>query len=158
GGLNARAWLAGLTAAVPVGGTPVTFATEKDPLQVLKMGSFFDTCLSLEAGINAASTLLNALDVNKQVIYGRKPDGTVVARKLIGATAQGELAGFRTYATENSELMKAALDELLGEFAADCNLRLSDTATPEVVHPGFWYDDGNEAWGSTCRKRVPGRP
>ena len=93
--VDVGAWRAGFRVAVPVGGEPITFATETDPLHVLKMGSYFDTCLSLDTGSNAASTLVNALDVNKHVIYGRRADGAVVCRKLIGATARGELAGYR---------------------------------------------------------------
>ena len=98
--------------------------TERDPLAILKMGSYFDTCLSLEGGFNAASTLINALDVNKQVIYGREADGTVVARKLIGATLHGELAGYRTYAVPQVGEMRQRLEEVLREFAQRCNLRL----------------------------------
>src|SRR5437764_13848186 len=105
------------------------------------MGSYFETCLTLEDGCNAASTLVNALDANKQVIYGRRPDGTVVARKLIGATLGGELGGYRTYATRDAGEMRLRLAGLLRAFAGRCRLRLSDTATPEKLHPGFRYDD-----------------
>jgi hypothetical protein len=144
--IDTHAWLAGVHASAEVAGETITFATEKDPLHVLRMGSYFETCLTLESGCNAASTLVNALDVNKQVIYGRRGDGAVVARKLIGATATGELAGYRTYGGENEETCKQALTPILADFARRCNLRMSDRATPEVLHPGFWYDDGNEPW------------
>jgi hypothetical protein len=145
-GVRTDAWLAGFHATVAVGGETVTFATERDPLVVLRMGSYFNTCLSLEGGCNAASTLLNALDVNKQVIFGRRPDGTVVARKLIGATRGGDLAGYHTYAVRDAEEVRLRLAVLLRDFARRCNLRPTDTATPEILHPGFWYDDGNESW------------
>jgi hypothetical protein len=149
-GIDTQAWLAGVQATVEVNGEKITFATERDPLQVLRMGSYFETCLTLESGCNAASTLINALDVNKQVIYGRRGDGTVVARKLIGATVQGELAGYHTYGdvgpSPAEEACRQALGVILGDFARRCKLRLSDRATPEVLHQGFWYDDGNEAW------------
>lgn len=145
-GLCTSAWLAGVGITVKVGGTHIAFATEHDPLAVLRMGSYFNTCLSLETGFNAASTLINALDVNKQVIYGRRPDGTVVARKLIGATLGCELAGYKTYAAQHGDETRVCLAQILRDFAQRCNLRLSDTATPEVLHQGFWYDDGNETW------------
>ncbi len=80
------------------------------------------------------------------MVYGRLPDGTVVARKLIGATAAGQLAGYNTYVSYNREPIAAALARLLDNFAHSCGLRLSDTATPEVLHDGYWYDDGNEPW------------
>jgi hypothetical protein len=146
GGVDTDAWLAGFRAVVELAGRPVVFATEPDPLAVLRMGVYFNTCLSLEGGCNAASTLVNALDVNKQVVYGRTPDGTVVARKLIGATAAGELAGYETYATDHADEVRLRLGGLLRDFARRCRLRPSDGATPEVLHAGFWYDDGNEPW------------
>ena len=93
-----------------------------------------------------ASVVINALDINKQVVYGRRSDGTVVARKLIGATAAGELAGYNTYVSYNREPVATALSELLADYARACGLRLSDEATPEVLHEGYWHDDGNEPW------------
>ncbi|NIN71800.1 MAG: hypothetical protein GTO46_07675 [Gemmatimonadetes bacterium] len=147
-GLNSDMWVRGLRATVEVDGASIEFASERDPFEILKMGSYFDTCLSLEgeSEILAASVVVNALDINKQVIYGRLPDGTVVARKLIGATAAGQLAGYNTYVSYNREPIAAALTGLLENFASECGLRLSDTATPEVLHDGYWYDDGNELW------------
>lgn len=147
-GIRVREWLEGFRQTVKIAGETITFASERDPLIVLKMGSYFETCLSLEGGCNAASTLVNALDVNKQVIYGRRADGAIVARKLIGANLRGELAGYRTYAIQHETDIRRALGEILRQFAARCHLRLSDTATPEILHPGFWYDDSNEPWES----------
>ncbi|MGD2218322.1 MAG: hypothetical protein PVJ64_16310, partial [Gemmatimonadales bacterium] len=131
---------------------------ERDPFEIMKMGSYFDTCLSLEGDDEAlaASVVVNALDINKQVVYGRRTDGAVVARKLIGATAAGELAGYNTYASYNREGIAAALAELLADYAHSCGLRLSDTATPEVLHEGYWYDDGNEPWGEFAESSEPG--
>jgi hypothetical protein len=147
-GLNIEVWVRGLRATVEVDGASIEFASERDPFEILKMGSYFDTCLSLEGNdeVLAASVVVNALDINKQVVYGRLPDGTVVARKLIGATAAGQLAGYNTYVSYNREPMAAALAGLLEDFASECGLRLSDSATPEVLHEGYWYDDGNESW------------
>jgi hypothetical protein len=145
-GIRTRTWLAGFRATISVAGTPITFTTERDPLAVLEMGTWFDTCLSLKGGINSASTLVNALDVNKQVIYGRRPDGVVVARKLIGATLRRELAGYHTFAAEHDEELQQGLAGALQAFAQQCGLRPSDSATPEVLHDAFWYDDGNESW------------
>ena len=132
---------------MPVGGEPITFATKTDPLHVLKMGSYFDTCLSLDTGSNAARTLVNALDVNKHVIYGRRA-GRRGGRlpEADRGDGQGRLAGYSTFvAVHHGEMARAAPRGLL-RFAARCRLRPSDTVRPEVLHQGFWYDDGNEAW------------
>jgi hypothetical protein len=145
-GVDVAAWQAGFRATVRVGDEEITFATETDPLHVLKMGTYFDTCLSLDTGSNAASTLVNALDVNKHVVYGRRADGAVVVRKLVGATARGEFTGYRTYAGVNHQAVRDALVPLLLRFAARCGLRPCDAVRPEVLHGGFWYNDGNEPW------------
>jgi hypothetical protein len=72
--VDADAWRAGFATTLEVEGVAVRLETERDPLHVLKMGTYFDTCLSLQGGMNAGSTLTNALDVNKHVVHGR-PDG-----------------------------------------------------------------------------------
>jgi hypothetical protein len=157
-GLNVDEWVRGLRATVEVDGASIEFAGERDPFEIMKMGSYFDTCLSLEGQdeVLAATVVVNALDINKQVIYGRLPDGTVVARKLIGATAAGELAGYNTYVSYNREPIAAALARLLADYARSCGLRPSDDATPEVLHEGYWYDDGNEPWTQFTESTRPG--
>ncbi len=145
-GVDVEAWLGGLDVEVEVAGERLRVQTEADPWAVLDMGTWFGTCLSLEGGFNCASTLVNALDVNKHLVVARRADGKVFGRKLIGATARGELAGYHTYAHEHGLALREALSEALRGFAARCGLRPSDRATPEVLHDGFWYDDGNEGW------------
>ncbi len=53
------------------------------------------------------------------------------------------------------EPIAAALAQLLKEFALSRGLRLSDTATPEVLHEGYWYDDGNEPWAEFAESSQP---
>ncbi len=139
-GVNVDRWQQGFSGRIG----ELTFRSEMRPLEILQMGTWFGTCLSLDDGCNSHSTLLNALDVNKQLVVGRRPDGTVAVRKLIGATCTGDLAGYHTYS--HGEEVRAALAPLLSAWASSCGLRLSDTATPEDLHDGDWYDDGNEAW------------
>jgi hypothetical protein len=46
----------------------------------------------------------------------------------------------------------------VARFAGSCRLRLSDTARPENLHGGFWYDDGNEAWNVAVGGPLPKPP
>ena len=154
---NTEAWLRGIDVEVELAGERYRLKTEDDPLHVLRMGSYFSTCLTLESGMNAASTLVNAMDVNKHVIYGYREDGAVVMRKLIGATAKGELVGYETYGARTIPGSRGTLTGVIGRFAANCGLTLSDEATPETLHDSFWYDDGTEAWDNTpIRQPSPG--
>jgi len=154
-GVDTEAWQRGLHLHLEHEGHELSLDTEHDPLHVLQMGSYFDTCLRLEAGENAASTLLNALEVNKQVIYLRRSDGVVAGRKLVGATAEGALAGYHTYLSSGGAALKARLNRAIVEHAAACGLTPSDTATPERLNQGFWYDDGNEPWPPSGALQLP---
>jgi hypothetical protein len=145
-GVDTAAWQRGLHLRLAHEGQELSLDTEHDPLHVLQMGSYFDTCLRLEAGENAASTLLNALEVNKQVLYLRRSDGVVVGRKLVGATSEGALAGYHTYLSEGGADLRAQVNRAIAEHAGACGLTPSATATPERLTEGFWYDDGNEPW------------
>ncbi len=145
-GWQTERWIKGFVQTLEVGGQTLRLETERDLLQVLRMGSYFDTCLSLEEGSNAASTVVNALDINKHVVYLRNQDGHVVGRKLIGATAAGDFVGYRTYLQEPYKSARGALLEAVRSFGLGCGLRLSNKGTPEKLHDSFWYDDGNEPW------------
>lgn len=157
-GIDTTAWLAGFDETIQLDGQTVRLATEACPVQRLMLGCPFDTCLDLYTGFNRWSALVNATDVNKQVIYGRSPEGVVVLRKLVGATLDGRLAGYRTYTTGAAPRgCKETLDALLLGHADRCGLALSNTATPEVLHgSGDWYDDGNEHW--SVQKQLPPSP
>ncbi|WP_395140452.1 hypothetical protein, partial [Armatimonas sp.] len=65
-GIDARAWRTPHGESV----NGLHLHLETDPLHVLQMGNYFDTCLSF-GGINAFSTVANACDANKRVLYVR---------------------------------------------------------------------------------------
>ena len=68
---------------------------EQDPLEVLKMGTYVGSCLGLGGGLtySAAAALL---DVNKQVLYARDEQGTVIARQLVAISDDNQLVPFRS--------------------------------------------------------------
>ncbi|MGC4119994.1 MAG: hypothetical protein QM765_36525 [Myxococcales bacterium] len=142
---DTEAWLAPRQATLQLDGRGYSLATEDDPLEVLRMGIPFNTCLSLLDGCNAASTVINALDANKRVLYLRDEGGTVVARKLLAVGRGRELIGYNLYFALSPPLRPAverAVGELCAALARDAGLELVDAGTPEQIHPGFWYDDG----------------
>src|SRR5206468_12716541 len=83
---------------------------ERDPLRVLQMGNLFDTCLSF-GGVNTFSTIANACELNKRVVYARDGLGRIAGRKLIGVTGEGTLFGFRTYTGLHDEDGNARSEE-----------------------------------------------
>jgi hypothetical protein len=147
--LRAEAWLAPRRRVLELDGQRHILTIEDDPLEVLRMGMPFDTCLDLDDGFNADSTVLNAVDINKRVLYLRDARGSVVARKLIAISSDFTLIGYRLYSARGGDerpALAAAVLELCRALADDCGLSLAADGVPETIHPGFWYDDGAESW------------
>lgn len=159
--MNVDAWLAPRSKRVVVGGAPYVLSVEQDPLEVLRMGIPFDTCLSLEGGENAASTVVNALDANKHVLYLRDEKGSIVARLLVAVSKDKAIVGYHRYIAldeaKRPEIERCFAD-FVRELADACGLPIGREGSPEQLHAGFWYDDGVEplgvpASGSTTRTR-----
>ena len=64
---------------------------ETDLLRILQMGNYMGTCLSLGGG-NAFSTVANACDLNKRVLYAANGAGTEVLVAHDGAEVANHLA------------------------------------------------------------------
>lgn len=151
-GVRAEDWLGAHAAIYPlpgVAGSRVRVALECDPLHVLQMGNYFETCLS-RGGFSAYAAVANAVDCNKRVLYAYDAAGRVIGRKLIGIGAGGRLLGYHTYCRTGSPMADASLRALiqrhLASFAAACGLELGDNdAVPTLVARG-WYDDGEVPW------------
>lgn len=145
GRVDVDAWLAPRSAELKSANARYVLSLEEDPLEVLRMGIPFGTCLSLDGGSNAASTVLNAIEVNKRVLYVRNESKNIVARKLLGLTDDGRLVGYRLYRSVSGEEARA-IQEAVGRFCAElgsaCRAPLATSPAPRKLHAGFWYDDG----------------
>ncbi|MFO0589254.1 MAG: hypothetical protein U0441_17080 [Polyangiaceae bacterium] len=138
------AWLAPRSRDVEMKGARHRIEIERDPIEVLRMGIPFGTCLSLEDGFNAASTVVNAADANKHVLYLRDADGTILARKLVAVSSEYRLIGYHLYiaSTEKKAEITEAFREFCERLAEAVKLPLAPFGTPKQIHKGFWYDDG----------------
>ncbi len=134
---------------------------EHDLLQILQMGNAFGTCLSV-GGINAFSTVANACEANKCVIFARDGKGRIVARKLLAINANGALVGFYTYACGPDEQANTKLREVMAryarEFASRCRLELADEGEVPLLFTERWYNDGIVAWSNTEAKPPDSKP
>lgn len=142
--MDVEAWLTPRSVEVGLGGRRYVLSVEQDPLQVLRMGIPFNTCLSLDRD-NGASTVVNALDANKHVLYLRDEAGEIVARKLIAISRDWTLVGYRLYLALEPGLrpeVERAFHAFCVELAARVRLPLAASGVPDTLHPGFWYDDG----------------
>ncbi|MCU0491643.1 MAG: hypothetical protein MUD01_08650 [Chloroflexaceae bacterium] len=148
-GVDVAAWLAPNPAsyrcAGAVGGR-IHIYLEGSALRVLQMGNYFNTCLGV-GGINAFSTVANACELNKRVIYVQDGSGRIVGRKLIAISSEWGLLGYRTYINAApADQIERLLQRYVREFAARCGLPLADTGEVPRLVAAEWYDDGEEAW------------
>ena len=148
--LRLAAWTAPRRAELVVEGASYVVSLEEDPLEVLRMGIPFGTCLALDTGCNAASTVLNAIDANKRVRYVRGSGGKVVARKLIAISRELKIVGYNFYLSmrgPGEREIRSAVDAMCRDLATEVGAPLAGTGEPEQIHEGFWYDDGTVPWG-----------
>lgn len=151
-GVDVATWLSAFPRTYPckgVRGGLVHLTLERDPVRILQMGNYFDTCLSM-GGCNSFSTVANACELNKRVLYARDEAGRVVGRKLIAINAAGRLVGFHTYTVvtdrQSNTRLYASIRHYLGLFAAQAGLHLGETGPVPLLFAEDWYDDGIVAW------------
>lgn len=147
--MKAEAWLQPRRRPVELGGRRFTLELEEDPVEVLRMGVPFNTCLSLEDGGNAAATVLNALDVNKRVLYLRDAAGGMVARQLIAVSSDFTFLRYRLYSAQYLPGVVEVFRAMCEEIARESGLPLGDSGEPAQLHDGFWYDDGAAPFAET---------
>lgn len=150
--MDVEAWLSPRGRNVEIRRKTYRLAVERDPLQVLRMGVPFGTCLSIEGGENAAATVIDALDVNKQVVYLRAEDGAIVGRQLIAVSSEYELLGYHVYCSLDGDEQRAAIDafrDMFVSIADATGLTASHHGRPRQLHAGFWYCDPPEPFAAT---------
>lgn len=122
--LDVAAWREGVRRREDVPGHgALTLAFERDPLEVLRLGTYVGSCLGLGAGFadDAAGV---ALDVNKRVVYARDAAGQVVARQLVAFSETRTLVCLPVYPTGASEALQAAFARFDRELAARLSVDL----------------------------------
>jgi hypothetical protein len=142
-GIALGPWLDPTPSHIEIEGRTFTLAFEDDPLEILDMGGHFDTCLS-PGDINFFSTVVNAADVNKRVVYARDKRGSVVGRCLLALGERGELLVFEPYAHDRalgfSERMGAFVEALAARMGASSfsgpGCRRSSPPTGTTTGPG----------------------
>jgi hypothetical protein len=151
-GVNTEVWLLprpGRYRCEGAEGGFVRLRMETDPLHVLQMGNYFETCLSF-GGCNSFSGIANACELNKRVIYARDAAGRVVGRKLIGLNEEGKLLGYHTYASlpdgAATRALRRAIVRYCLRFARDCGLELAESGTVPRLMAEEWYDDDCVPW------------
>ncbi|MDH5749411.1 MAG: hypothetical protein OEY85_08870 [Rhodospirillales bacterium] len=131
---------------------PVRIELESDPLEILKMGTYVGSCLSL-GGHYAYSAVAVLLDLNKQVLYARNAEGKVIGRQLIAISKNDRLVCFSVYPEKASREIKSLFFEYDIEFSRALHIPLYEHVysgdkegyTIESILSEDWWDD--YPWG-----------
>lgn len=83
--VDAPLWRHGLCREAPFEGGRLRLQFERDPLELLRMGTRVGSCLSV-GGINSGSAVAVMADANKRVVFARDVRGGFVARQLVTLT------------------------------------------------------------------------
>lgn len=142
-GVNFEPWMDSrwLTRCQADGMEEVRLEFATDPYQYLLMGHHFDTCLS-PGECNFYSTISNAIDINKRVVYAYDSAGRVIGRCLIALSETGQLVRYNLYSHCRHTRFQQAMEKFLEELAEQMHVRcVSEAIIPRIVSD-HWYDDG----------------
>ncbi|MEN6438966.1 MAG: hypothetical protein ABFD97_10320 [Syntrophobacter sp.] len=149
--IDPEKWLHGIAHRSEVNGQGViTLSVERDALEVLRLGSYFGTCLGIGGGLSYSAAAIT-LDVNKQVVYARDAAGRVIARQLLAIAEDDSLICFSVYPVKSPKEIRCLFKEydlLLAAFlgVAIFKRQADDDHWYEIastISKSFWDDD---AW------------
>ncbi|MGA3205398.1 MAG: hypothetical protein ABSF12_23115 [Bryobacteraceae bacterium] len=133
---------------IPFDGEQLTIQIERDPLEILKLGTYTGTCLGV-GGMCSDSAIAALLDVNKKVLYARDRKAKVVARQLIAVADDDRLVCFNVYPLSSSPAARAAFRDYDHALARALGIPIYEAAGAD--DPGYqvssvlslyWWDDG----------------
>ena len=139
-GLDMKPWLESesVTADDPQHGQ-VTLALEDDPIELLYMGGYFETCLS-PFNFNFSSAVVNTIDINKRVLFARNRRGEVLGRCLLAINEAGGLLTFRPYGFFPEFTDMAA--NFASKLAQSMNTSVHEHGQVVTLVGGDWWNDG----------------
>jgi len=151
--LEQSEWLRGMSYRSDVAGHGVLdLSIEHDALEVLRLGSYFGTCLGVGGGLSYSAAAIT-LDINKQVVYARNAAGRVVARQLLAISEDEQLICFSVYPKRIKTAVRAVFKEFDVQLAACLGMEVYEPKDDDngddgykiapIVSRDFWDDD---AW------------
>ena len=141
-GRDTTPWLDGIgDEQFDISGRPYILTLEDDPVEVMKMGAPFETCLA-PGSFNFFSAVSNAADINKRVIYVRDDKGAVYGRCLVALTDDGHVLSFRIYGHGEYKSLEKRISGFIKRLAAAVGgVVVIGGRVSKLVAPD-WYDDG----------------
>jgi len=145
-GIDLATWTRGIDHHFTTGGRAVSIHLERDPLEVLKLGTYVGSCVGL-GGSFACSAAAVVLDINKQVLYARDDRNAVLARQLVAISDDDQLVPFSVYPLSTPLVLLRAFREVDRQLAAALAIEqvsADQRYSIENILSREWWDDG--AW------------
>lgn len=130
----------------------VRIGFETDPVDILLMGHYFDTCLSPD-GFNFFSAVANAVDVNKRILFARDQHNRVVGRCLLVLGDSGMIMTYHPYCHENDFPMDRHVASIASKLAADMGTVVAQHDTVSSLVAPRWYDDSARDLGQSITSK-----
>ena len=156
-GIDTDRWLRGVEPTVvehPALGRLV-IDLERDPLEILKIGAWFKTCLSPHA-MNFYSTIVVAADANKCALVARNARGDAIARRIVALDRDMRLYAFRLYTHHSDAAIARAFDGHIARLARSCGAAMPGLAKVEPLTASAWYDDDSYRAHDTFKRLLEG--
>ena len=156
-GIDTERWLRGSKPTIvehPALGRLV-IDLERDPLEILKIGAWFKTCLSPHA-LNFYSTIVVAADANKCVLVARNARSDAVARRIVALDRDMRLYAFRLYTHHTDAAISQAFDGHIERLARSCGAAMPGLSEVEPLTARTWYDDDSYRAHDTFERLLEG--
>lgn len=142
-GVQMEPWLSDRVrqSATTADGSPYELAFTRDVIDFLLMGFHFDTCLSPDS-FNFFSTVANAVDLNKRVVYAKTKAGKVIGRCLFALNDSGEIFTYYRYSHDPRDGFADAVDQFASQLASQMRTSIATTGNVSKLVAKEWYDDG----------------
>jgi hypothetical protein len=139
--VNALRSLQGQLRAEAKTGQKIIIQPEFDPLEILQMGNYVSgSCLNTH-GANYWSAVVNAVEVNKRVLWAKDSKDNILARVLIAIDNDYRLVRFPTYYACNFTLDEY-FNDYIRELAKRCQLGVNgNVERVEHLFSRRWYTD-----------------
>jgi hypothetical protein len=142
-GTRIAPWLDGIAPReIMAGPNRLRLGFEDDPLEIMRMGEPFETCLA-PGDFNFFSAVTNAADINKRVLYARDASGTIQGRCLLALTDDGHVLTFNVYAHAHREAVQRAVTAFTLELAEAMGTSVVAKGPVRRLMTSDWYDDGS---------------
>ena len=149
--LNTQVWLKPQKQAHSINNHKYKLEVEHNLMKVLHMGNYFGSCLSV-GEFNDFSTIANAVEINKHVIWMKNKQDKIIGRKLIVIDKKLRLYGFNSYGAalggnRENHWVKILFDLYCLELARTTGTIISNERDEESLNLfARWYDDGTEGF------------